>query len=154
MTEHGELLYKAVIPFEPKSKKNNLCIKFKKQAGANALYKNSKYGMVLMGIPFVSQSDTYKQYERDCVYWLRRPQNGTINEKINIRYLFYRSNRIRVDIGNLVAAADDILVKFNIIQDDYWGIVGGHDGSRVFIDKDNPRTEIYIERWCDDGKEN
>jgi len=149
MTEHGELLYKAVIPFEPKSKKNNLCIKFKKQSGANALYKNSRYGMVLMGIPFVSQSDTYKQYERDCVYWLRRPQNGTINEKINICYRFYRSNNIRVDASNLIECADDILVKYHIIADDNFKYVCGHDGTRVYVDKDNPRTEIEIRRFTE-----
>jgi Holliday junction resolvase RusA-like endonuclease len=131
--KHGDVLYTATIPLEPRSKKNSMEIKY-------------KYGKTKM-IPFISQSDLYKQYEKDSGWWLKRPKTGAINEKVNIVYHFYRSNKRRVDLSNLIAAADDILVKYNIIKDDNFIFVGGHDGSRVFIDADNPRTEIIIQRW-------
>jgi hypothetical protein len=39
-----------------------------------------------------------------------------------------------------------VLVKYGAIIDDNSLIVASMDGSRVYYDKDNPRTEIYIER--------
>lgn len=142
-----EVIYKAIIPLEPRSKKNNLVIKFRKVVGKNAFYKRTSQGFILAGIPFVSQSDLYKEYENDAGYFLRRPKGGTITDKVNIRYLFYRSNERRIDLSNCVEACDDILVKYHIISDDNFKIVKGHDGTRLFIDKSHPRTEIYIERW-------
>lgn len=53
------------------------------------------------------------------------------------------------DLTNLLEAVDDVLVKGKIIADDNYKIVAGHDGSRVFVDKDNPRTEIFIEEIDD-----
>ena len=52
--------------------------------------------------------------------------------------------RRKCDIVNLLQAVCDILVKYNIILDDNYTIVSSHDGSRVYYDKDNPRTEISI----------
>ena len=50
----------------------------------------------------------------------------------------------RVDLGNLQASTCDILVKYKVIADDNCKIVASMDGSKVFYDKDNPRTEITI----------
>ena len=132
-TKHGEVLYEAVIKLDPKTKKNSMEIK----------YRRGNYGQM---IPFIGQSDRYIQYEKDCKWFLRPPRNGTIKEKVNIRYTFYRQKKTRVDLSNLVAAIDDILVKYGIIEDDNYTIVTGHDGSRIYFDKENPRTEITIER--------
>ena len=52
--------------------------------------------------------------------------------------------RRRVDLLNLLEATLDILVDARILEDDNSNIVGGHDGSRVLYDKENPRTEIFI----------
>ncbi len=42
-------------------------------------------------------------------------------------------------------AIDDILTHYGVIADDNYSIVQSHDGSRVFVDKENPRTEVIIE---------
>lgn len=52
--------------------------------------------------------------------------------------------RRRVDLTNLLGATCDLLVDFNVIEDDNSNIVAGHDGSRVKYDKEKPRTEIWI----------
>ena len=52
----------------------------------------------------------------------------------------------RVDLGNLQASTCDILVKYKVIKDDNFNIVTSMDGSRVFQDKNNPRTEIIIKK--------
>ena len=126
------ILYEAMIPLDPKTKKNNMEIKYRQSRGGYA-------------IPFISQSETYKQYERDCGFFLKKLPKP-INETINIRYTFYRQSQRRCDLSNLIASIDDILVKYGVIEDDNYKIIAGHDGSRVRIDKDKPRTEIIIER--------
>ena len=41
---------------------------------------------------------------------------------------------------------DDVLVKTGVVPDDNYNVIAAHDGSRVYVDKDSPRTEIYIEK--------
>ena len=122
-------LYEAVVKLNPKSKKNS-----------QRILVNHKTGR-----PFIMQSEEYEQYEQDCGWYLKRPRTP-INEPVNIRYMFYRKNNIRTDLSNLIAACDDILVKYGILADDNFKIIRGHDGSRVYVDKENPRTEILITR--------
>ncbi len=52
--------------------------------------------------------------------------------------------RRRVDALNLSACADDLLVDAHVLKDDNVNIIVSHDGTRVFYDKEHPRTEIYI----------
>lgn len=53
----------------------------------------------------------------------------------------------RVDITNLLGALHDVLVRAGVLADDSSlseRIVVGVDGSRVFVDRENPRTEVEI----------
>lgn len=122
------ILYEAVIPLNPRTKKNSQQIVINKKTGR----------------PFVMQSSKYKEYEKNCGYFLRKP-NKPINEPVNVKCVFYRETRIRCDLSNLLEAAMDILVEYGILADDNFNIITGFDGSRVYIDKENPRTEITIE---------
>ena len=129
------VIYSAMVPLEPRTKKNSqeiISIKDKKTGRSK---------------PIIVQSKIYKQYEKDAGWFLRRPSGGTITGQINVRCIFYRSTRRKVDLTNLLEAVDDILVKYRIIEDDDFLHIAGHDGSRVFIDKERPRTEIYIEKF-------
>lgn len=104
-------------------------------------------------IPFIAQSKAYETYEEAAIWQLKtqcRQLPGP--PPYNIKCLFYRSNLIHCDTLNLQEAIDDILVRAGVIPDDWWGIVGAHDGSRVYLDRTNPRTEIYITRMedCDE----
>lgn len=125
----GEIIYSAMIPIEPKTKKNS-----------QKIIENKKTKRLM-----VVQSDQYKLYESHAGWFLRKPKEGAISQPVNIRCIFYRKDRHRVDLTNLLEAIDDILVKYKVIKDDSFNILAGHDGSRVRIDKENPRTEIYIE---------
>lgn len=124
-----ETIYTAMIPINPKTKKNSQKIIINKSTRR----------------PMVVQGDDFRQYEHDCGFFLKRPQEP-FDFPINITYTFYRKNAQRCDLSNLIAAADDILVKYKIIKDDNFQIITGHDGSRVHIDRENPRTEITITR--------
>lgn len=124
-----DFLYRAVIPLNPKTKKNNQEILYKYAGGKR--------------IPFISQSKTYKQYEKDAGWFLTKPTTP-IDYPVNIKCIFYRQTFVRCDLTNLLEAIDDILVKYGVIADDNFNIIAAHDGSRVYVDKEKPRTEIYI----------
>jgi len=90
------------------------------------------------------QSKQYLQYEKDCAWFLNPKPTKPIDFPVNICCTFYMQTKRRVDGLNLLAAIDDILVKYGIIVDDSRDFVCSHDGSRVFYDKQNPRVEILI----------
>jgi Holliday junction resolvase RusA-like endonuclease len=92
----------------------------------------------------IVQNDAYKKYERDAGWFLHKISEP-ISVPVNVKCIFYRENEIRCDLTNLLEAIDDILVKYKILKDDNFKIIASHDGSRVYIDKEHPRTEIVIE---------
>jgi Holliday junction resolvase RusA-like endonuclease len=96
------------------------------------------------GRPFIMPSAQYKKYEREAARFLTPRPPRPIGCSLNIKCLFYLPTRRRTDLTNLLEAVDDLLVSSGIIADDHYGIVTGHDGSRCFWDKNNPRTEIVI----------
>ena len=130
----SEVVYRVVIPIEPRSKKNS-----------QQIYVNSRTKR-----PFITQSDEYKRYERDCGFFLKHKPPEPIDYPVNVQCVFYRSTRRRIDLTNLIAATNDIFVKYGILRDDNREIVAGHDGSRVRYDKENPRAEITITKLGED----
>lgn len=104
--------------------------------------------------PFISQSQKYRAYEKAAALYMPKLKEP-ISEPVNVKCIFYRDSRRRVDLSNLIASVNDILVKYGVLADDNRNIVYAQDGSRVFYDKENPRTEIEItpiegekiERW-------
>ena len=111
--------------------------------------KNSQRIVVVKNKPMIIPSKLYKDYERDCKYFV--PKIDTINYPINLKCTYYMPTRRRVDLCNLLEATCDMLVHYKIIEDDNCKIVYSHDGSRVLYDKNNPRVEIEIERIKDEG---
>lgn len=115
--------WKIVIPGNPATKKNS-----------SEIYVNN-------GRRFVMPSQRFRDYQ-DMALWFV-PQYG-IDVPVNIKCLYYRQTKARVDLVNLLEATDDILQVGGAITNDDWRVVAGHDGSRVLFDKENPRVEITI----------
>lgn len=95
------------------------------------------------GRPRVIPSKQYRDYERAA--GAHCPPLG-IDYPVNVKTVFYMKTRRRVDIANLISAAHDLLVYAGTLTDDNNTIIISVDGSRVEYDKENPRTEIEIER--------
>jgi Holliday junction resolvase RusA-like endonuclease len=74
------------------------------------------------------------------------PKVKTIDYPVNIKCIYYMPTRRKVDLSNLLNATLDLLVHYGILLDDNRNIVYSVDGSRVYYDKDNSRTEIEITR--------
>lgn len=121
------ILYEAMIPLNPKTKKNS-----------QQIITNRKTGRAM-----IVQSSEYRQYENDAGFFLKKIPEP-IATPVNVKCVFYRKNAIRCDLSNLLEAAADILVRYGVLSDDNFKVIISFDGSRVKIDKDNPRTEITI----------
>lgn len=119
-------MHKFTIKLDPRTKKNSMRILQKKD-----------------GTKFISASEQYKQYERDAGWFV--PSNLNIDYPVNVKCLYYLGTRRKCDLTNLLEATDDVLVHYHVVSDDNYNVIAGHDGSRVFYDKENPRTEVYIE---------
>jgi len=108
--------------------------------------KNSMQIVQIKGRPMLIQSKQYRQYEKDCIAQITEHQRIGIDYPVNMKCVYYRQTHRKVDLGNLLSASCDILVKAGVIADDNSNIVVGHDESRVLYDKNNPRVEITLSR--------
>ena len=102
------------------------------------------------GRPFIAPSRQYKKYEQAAMWYLTPKPKAPLSGRYNIRLLFYMPTRRKVDKTNLESAIMDVLVDAKILADDNRNIVAATDGTRVYYDKENPRTEIYIEDFTED----
>ena len=107
--------------------------------------KNSQQIVVnrATGRPFVMPSKQYKEYEKDALWFIPKVEAPIICP-VNVKCLFYMPTRRRVDLTTLLEAIDDVMVKAGLLAAECCTIVESHDGSRVFVDKENPRTEVEI----------
>lgn len=97
------------------------------------------------GKPIVVQNKKYVQFEKYCLNIIKAPDEP-IEEPVNVKCIYYVQDRRVRDLVNLQNATLDILVKAKVLKDDRWTIVQSMDGSRVYVDRDFPRTEITITR--------
>lgn len=125
-----EIFSTIIIPLEPRTKKNSQQIRRNRATGKQ----------------FVAPSNTFLFYQNQCFPYLYQLRSNaeSLQYPLNIKCLFYMPTHRRVDLVNLLEAIDDVLVHYKLIVDDSAAYIGGHDGSRVLYDKENPRTEIYI----------
>lgn len=121
-------MLKIVIPIAPRTKKNSQQIIFNKKTHKR------------MVIP----SELYKNFEKECS-WYMPPIKKPIDYPVNVKCMYYMPTRRRVDLVNLLEATNDMLVHYGILEDDNSSIIVSHDGSKVYYDKEKPRTEIEIE---------
>lgn len=114
------------IPLAPISKKNSQQILINQATGR----------------PFICPSKQFREYESAALWFI--PRYTRIDFPVNVKCLFYMATRRKCDLTNMLEAIDDIMVKAGLFADDNYTIIYSHDGSRVFYDKDHPRTEICI----------
>ena len=131
-----------VIPLDPKTKKNShriagcgprcpVCGKYQKQ--------------------FIRNGKTTTDFAFRAAQFIHPRPKLPISQPIRLVYRIYTGTRRRVDDLNLYEALDDILVSERVLEDDNRSIIRSRDGSRVLYDKENPRAEIYIYEYQEEG---
>lgn len=98
--------------------------------------------------PFISQGELYKQFEKECGYFLNR-YRYKIDYPINLKCTFIVPDKKRRDLVNLLNAIQDILVKYEVIADDNSQIVASVDGSRIKYIKGERETIVEINKMED-----
>lgn len=126
------------IPVHPVSKKNSQQI----------ITLRTKYGK---SRNIIIPSKKYKEFEAECLPFFTqvKEQAGVVDFPVNMAVSFFVSKKFKYDLTNLLEAIDDAAVKSGFILDDNRDIIAGHDGSRVYYDKYNPRIEITITEIAD-----
>ena len=99
--------------------------------------------------PFISQSKIYKEFEQNCGYYLNKYKLN-IDYAVNIKCTFYFGDKRRRDLTNLENSIADILVKYNILEDDNYNIIRSWDGSRAIYQKNRNETIIEITEYKGD----
>lgn len=122
-------MIKFTIPLNPVSKKNS-----------NEIVKHGNKRRIIA-------SEAYRNYEKQAVLLIPWEAKQNIDYPVNIKALYFRKTRHKVDKTNLESALMDTLVTAGVLKDDSAlnpEIVVTTDGSKVFYDKENPRTEVTI----------
>ena len=126
-------MLKFTIPLAPITKKNSQRILKNRRTKAH----------------FVAPSEQYEIYEAAALWYVPR-RSAPIDSPVNVKCIFYMPTARSCDLTNLEEAIDDILVKAGLLADDNYKIVAAHDGSRVRIDRQKPRTEIEITEFFEE----
>lgn len=119
---------KIIIPITPRSKKNSQEIVFNRKTGHRMVIQNKKY----------------TEFEKECKKYIPILNEPPINYRINLKCEFYVPDARKRDIANYLEAIQDVLVKYNLLEDDNYNIVASIDGCSMQIDRENPRIEIEI----------
>lgn len=128
---------KFTIPLQPVTKKNSQQIKWK-------WAKDKKTGKAKQ-VPYIRPSEAYERYEDEAGWFITgKLRNMNISAPVNVQCTYYMATQRKVDLTNLLEATDDVLVKYRVLADDSSDIIVSHDGSRVYLDRTNPRTEVVI----------
>lgn len=126
------LLAELTILGVPRVKKNN-------QSVVLARTRAGKY------YPKKVDTKAYKAWHKDAIPQINLQKPSIeIDFPVNLACRFYMDTTGKVDLSALYEGIQDVLVELNVLSDDNYTIVASHDGSGVFVDKDNPRMEITI----------
>lgn len=122
-------MIKFTIPVRPRTKKNHSSI---------VTLKN--------GRTLLLPSKQYKEFEKQVCTFIHeaKPTSKPIDMPCNLRCIFYKEKNFRSDLMGYMQAIADALVKANVFVDDNSNIIVSTDGSKVLLDRDNPRIEVEI----------
>lgn len=91
-------------------------------------------------------SKQYKEFEKEVVNQVENLFGNLlpIDFKCNLKCVFYKDKNYKSDLTGYLQAIQDALVKAKLLLDDNTDIVYSTNGSRVELDRNNPRIEIEI----------
>ena len=91
-------------------------------------------------------SKQYREFEKEVVNFINKefPNIEPIDKPINLCCTFYKDKDYKADLMGYMQAIQDALVKAKLLLDDNHKIVASTDGSKVLLDRKNPRVEVSI----------
>ena len=126
------------IPVKPRTKKNHMQLVTLKT-----------------GRQMLLPSKAYKTFEKEVLNFIAEnpliiKSNDEftlpIQDVINLKCTFYKEKDFKSDLAGYRQAIQDVLVKAGVIKDDNHKIIESTNGSKVLLDKENPRIDVEITR--------
>jgi Holliday junction resolvase RusA-like endonuclease len=116
----------AVVAVAPRTKKNH--------------GRRLRRGKYTFNLP----SEAFEAFEEAFLEKFTMPEGAhMIDFPVNARVIFFR-DALRGDAVGYYQAIADVLQKARVVEDDKW--IVSWDGSRLELDRKNPRLEIVLER--------
>jgi len=114
----------------------------------NTIAKKNSQRVVRMGKRYaIRASKAYDKWEKSALQHLQHTYPGTVWEggyPLLFHIFFWRANKRKFDLSNMLEGSQDVLQKAGIIEDDSMRhVVPVFDGWGV--DRGNPRVEIFLE---------
>ncbi len=129
-------MIKFVIPGNPQTKKNSRTIYINKATGNRFIGKSKRLQLAedYFHTELLKQLLIFK-YQSMFKYTF------PLKDKLEVEYKFYRGDKRKIDLSNLIELPNDCLQSAGIIADDsqIYKIIAYKD-----YDKENPRCEIII----------
>ncbi len=122
----------------------NVAIKKIVIPGNPGIKKNAGRMVNARGRRFRVPSERYMIWERTAKQILMTWPEPPVEVPFILKCSFFVPDNRARDLSNLYEGIQDVLKTMRVIKDDAWQYLAGHDGSRVYIDKENPRTEVEI----------
>ena len=117
------------LPVKPRTKKNS-----------------SSFVTLKTGRTILLPSKAYREFEKEVVSNIEGMFGNLepIDKPINLCCVFYKDKNYKSDLVGYLQAIQDALVKAKFLLDDNSNIVASTDGSRIELDRTNPRIEVNI----------
>lgn len=117
------------LPVKPRTKKNS-----------------SSFVTLRTGRTILLPSKAYREFEKEVVTNIEGMFGNLepIDKPINLCCVFYKEKNYKSDLVGYLQAIQDALVKAKFLLDDNSNIVASTDGSRIELDRTNPRIEVKI----------
>ena len=143
----------------------NGCPIVKKNTSKTSMYMKDKFGRKIpRDQPVHYYTTEYKDWAKGaiqtCMIYKTKHTDMVfpITEEVNVKCIFYMPNNRMVDLTNLFAGIHDVLCAnekwanvstnlYQILFDDSSRYIKSVDGSRIFLDMINPRTEVFITNY-------
>ncbi|MCD7779631.1 MAG: RusA family crossover junction endodeoxyribonuclease [Candidatus Gastranaerophilales bacterium] len=125
-------IFNFTIPVKPRTKKNH-----------------SQLVTLKNGRQMLLPSKPYKEFEKAVCEWFKKGAkyfmvSFPIQTPVNLKCHFYKDKNYKSDLAGYLQAIQDSLVKAGFLDDDNSKIVVSTDGSRVLLDRENPRIEVEV----------
>lgn len=117
------------LPVKPRTKKNS-----------------SSFVTLRTGRTILLPSKAYREFEKEVITNIKGMFGNLepIDKPINLCCVFYKDKNYKSDLVGYLQAIQDALVKAKFLLDDNSNIVASTDGSRIELDRTNPRIEVKI----------
>jgi Holliday junction resolvase RusA-like endonuclease len=109
--------------------------------------KNSKQWIVRGGKKYQIPSDRHKAWHDDA--WFQLIQQKAARDRITdveLTMTFFVVDNRKRDLTNMAESVNDLLVDFNVIDDDAWQVCPKITLTCAGIDRKNPRVVIDIQK--------